>query len=395
MKKKIVAIGLITTLLLGLTACGEASGNATASSADSKTQAEETTTTISAEEVATSDGASVLAGELLDRYVTQEDVVTKEVIEQAIELLKEKYQFEALDELKIQSANWVYVAQGEGWFEDLLGENNTKVASIEGSIGNETQLMARDELHLANRMLYPYLLFKTQGADLTALTISADPDEDIVAILVNADSEYQTFDDLKGGTIGSWNAGCQYVALVELTEDRGWEFGKDWTYSNISNDSLKAALQAGEIDAISVHPLTNFNGSIIDGSFREIENAKEDGTYVNYGGASVSFTSTSFADSHENILKAVLKLRELTNAYIILNEEETAATVQKITRTPAENTIFWNERSAETFFNSQQSLEELISDTDAYQDWLISHVDEFTEENRVDSSSYFNAKFFK
>lgn len=90
--------------------------------------------------------------------------------------------------------------------------------------------------------------------------------------------------------------------MVELTEDRGWKEGTDWTYSNISNDSLKAALQAGEIDAISVHPLTNFNGSIIDGSFREIANAKENGTYVNCGGASVTFTSSSFADENENIL---------------------------------------------------------------------------------------------
>lgn len=384
--KKIAALGLTMTFILGVTACGSSKDNA-----DNSTNTQAQTT----EANAVDDETALLAEELLDRYVTKDDVVTKEVIEKSIELLKEKYQFEKLDELKIQSTNWVYVAQGEGWFDELFGDNNTKVTAVEGSIGNETQLMARDELHIANRMLYPYLLFKTQGADLTALAISADPDEDIVSILVKADSPYQSFDDLKGGTIGSWNAGCQYVALVELTEDRGWKEGTDWTYSNISNDSLKAALQAGEIDAISVHPLTNFNGSIIDGSFREIANAKENGTYVNCGGASVTFTSSSFADENENILKAVLKLRELVNAYIILNEEETAAAVEKITRTPAENTIFWNERSAETFYNSQQPLDELISDTDEYQDWLISHVEEFTEENRVDSSSYFNEKFFE
>lgn len=89
------------------------------------------------------------------------------------------------------------------------------MTAVEGSIGSETQLMARNELHIANRMLYPYLLFKTQGADLTALAISADPDENIVSILVKSDSPYNSFDDLKGSTIGSWNAGCQYVAFAE------------------------------------------------------------------------------------------------------------------------------------------------------------------------------------
>lgn len=384
MKKRVnrfIALGLSISLLAVLTACGNESTSTAAAS--------------TAEVVEVSDDTKAFAEELVGRVVTADDQVTKEVIEAAIPILKEKYSFEELDELKIQSNNWVYVAEGEGWFDKLLADNGTKEVTVEGSIGNETQLMERGELHFANRMLYPYLLFKTQGADLTAISISADPKPEIVTILVNKDSEYQTFEDLKGQTIGSWNAGCQYVALVELTEDQGWEIGKDWNYANISNDSLKAALQANEIAAISVHPLTNFNGSIIDGSFREIANAKEDGTYTNYGGASVSFTTTEFANSHENILKAVSKLRELVNAYIILNEDETAEVVEKINRVPAENTIFWNERSKETFFTAQDSLDQLISDTDAYQDWLISHTDEFTEENRVPSDEYFNTKFFE
>ena len=46
-------------------------------------------------------------------------------------------------------------------------------------------------------------------------------------------------------------------------------------------------------------------------------------------------------------------------------------------------------------YSLSQPLDELISDTDEYWNWLISHVEEFTEENRVDSSSYFNAKFFE
>ena len=44
-------------------------------------------------------------------------------------------------------------------------------------------------------------------------------------------------------------------------------------------------------------------------------------------------------------------------------------------------------------YSLSQPIDELISDTDEYRNWLISHVEEFTEENRVDSSSYFNAKF--
>lgn len=388
MKKRLVKNGSIVAALLlavSLTACGGAENTTT------KTTQQRATT----EAKQVSADADALADELLDRYVTEDDNVTEEVIQAAITKLKEKYSFETLPDLKIQSSSWTYVAQGKGWYEDLLADNGTSVTVVEGSIGNEPQLMERGELHLANRMLYPYLLYKTQGADLTAVGISADPRPEIVSILVNKDSDIQSFDDLKGKTIGSWNAGCQYVALIELTEDEGWTEGKDWHYENISNDSIKTALQAGEIDAISVHPLSNFNGSIIDGSFREIANAKENGTYTNTGGASVSFTTTQFANDYENILKAVLKLRELVNAFILLNPDETGEVVEEITRVPAENSNFWNDRSRETFFASQEGLEKLISDTDTYQDWLIDHTDEFTEDNRVDRAEYFNEKYIK
>ena len=387
MKKQFMKNGsLVAALLLAvsLTACGNNGGTVSEATTEKVAVSEETQGNTDAE---------ALADELLERYVTADDDVTEEVIQAAIRKLKEKYHFESLEDLKIQSSSWAYVAQGKGWYEDLLKDNGTTVTVVEGSIGNEPQLMERGELHLANRMLYPYLLYKTQGADLTAVGISGDPKPEIVSILVNKDSDVQSFDDLKGKTIGSWNAGCQYVALIELTEDKGWEEGKDWHYENISNDSIKTALQAGEVDAIAVHPLSNFNGSIIDGSFREVANAKENGTYTNTGGASVSFTTTQFANDYENILKAVLKLRELVNAYILLNQDETGAVVEKITRVPAENNNFWNERSKETFFASQESVEQLISDTDTYQNWLIDHTDEFSDENRIDSAEYFNEKY--
>lgn len=376
---KVTLFSLAAVLILGLTGCNLKEDTKRASD----TEGSKEVVNVSAEE-------EKLAKELLDRHVTEEDQITEGVIQAAIADLKETYKFEELEEIKIQSTDWAYVSQGKGWFEDLLGDNNTEVTVVEGSIGSEPQLMERGELHLANRMLYPYLLYKSQGADLTAVGISADPNPDIVTILVREDSDIQSFDDLKGKTIGSWSAGCQYVALLELTEERGWVEGKDWTYKNVSNDDIKTALQAGEIDAISVHPLVNFNGAIIDGSFREIANAKEGGTYVSTGGASVSFAPTSFANDYPNILSAVLKLRELVNGYTLLNQEEVAECVEGITRTPVENTIFYWNRSNETFFTAQDSLDNLISDTDKYQQWLIEHVEEFTEENKVEKEDFFD-----
>lgn len=379
---KIVSLGL--TAAIALTACGNGSAGSGTESSSSDVQ----------QTVAATAEDEALAAELLDRNVTPSDVVTPAVIEAAIVKLKDKYEFESLDTLKLGSGGWVYISDKNGWFNELLGDNNTTVAIVEGTVGNEVQLMERDELHLTNRMLYPYLLYKSQGGDLTAVELSEDPAPGIVTILVSKDSDYQSLEDLKGKTIASWKAGCQYVALIEQTIDLGWVEGTDWTYANVSNNDIKTALDAGEVDAISVHPFANINNEIITGNFREIANAKENGVYTNYGGASVTFSSTEFANSHVNILKAILKLRQLVNAYIIQNPEETSKIIEGITRDPAANTAWYNDRSKETFYSASAPLSELIDDTDNYQNWLIENTEEFTEEGRVDKQSFFNTNFF-
>lgn len=380
MKKRNLAILMSALFAISLTATGckgkteepaavtEASRTASAEKTEESTKAAQ-----ESEAKAQTTDAQKLAKELLTRHVKPDDVITEDVIQALITELKSSYQFEKLDNLKIASGEWVYVANGKGWFEDLFGDNNTKVTTVEGTIGNEAQLMERGELHISSRMLYPYLLYKSQGANISAVQLSEDPSPKIVTILVDAKSDINSIEDLKGKTIGSWNAGCQYVALLEQTENLGWKEQKDWTYKNVSQDGLKTALLAGELDAISVHPLTGFNSGIIDGSLREIGNALEGGTYQNYGGATVFFSPTKFAGENVNILKAVLKLHEAVADYILDNEEDAAKVVEGITRTPVENTIFWWERSKETFYASNDTLENITSETDKYQDWLVEH----------------------
>ncbi len=373
--KLIVGIVVVSIVLTG---CASKSGSTPAPTKKPEEQVikedqTETKTPDTDNEVSSKTDAQRFAEELLTRHVTQDDNVTEEVIQELINILKEKYQFEKLDNLKIASAEWVYVADGKGWLNDLYGDNGTKISVVEGTIGNEAQLMERNELHISSRMLYPYLIYKSKGAQISAIQISENPDPKIVTILVNAKSDINSFEDLKGKKIGSWNAGCQYVALIERTEELGWEEGKDWNYVNVSNDGLKTALVAGELDAISVHPLTSFNPGIIDGTLKEIGNAAPDGTYVNNGGASVVFSPTEFAKNNKNILSAFLKIREAIASYILNNEDEAATVVEGITRVPAENTIFWWERSKETFFVSNDTLENLKLGTEKYQNWLVEH----------------------
>lgn len=347
---------------------------------------------VSLTSLAESDPAA-LAKELLTRHVTEEDVVTVEVIEAVIRELKENTEFEAFPELKIGSGDWAYLAEKRGWFEQLFGD--TKVTLVEGTVGNEVQLFERGELDFTGRMLYPYLLYKAQGADIIAIALTQDPDPEIVGIFVNSASDLQSLDDLKGKKVASWKAGCQYIALREQLQDRGWTEDVDYTYVNVSNDNIKTALQAGEVDAISVHPFADYQPLVDSGIFRQIGTAKPNGVYTNYGGASVTFTSKKAANEKTNLLKGVIKLRELVNAYLIQNQEEGAKLVEEITRTPAAGTLFNWERSKKTYYLNGDKLDKIIDDTVNYQQWLIDNIEDFTEENRSDRNDLFDARFFE
>lgn len=396
MKKRLFA-ALLTGLLFvtALTGCksnntADNNSSETAASDLAVTETPETTEAAgdskAAEELSETDS---YAKELISRNITPDDIITEDVIEAAIKELKAEYSFEDVKSIKSASDSFGYIAQKKGWFDELFGDAGIKVENIEGTIGNEAQLMARGDLDFAYRMLYPYLLYRAEGADLTAVQISEHPHAEIVSILVRADSGINTFEDLKGKKIGSWRAGCPYMVLFEKTEKLNWKEGTDWEYVNIPSSEMKTALLAGEVDAISQHPLSSISPVILDGSVKEISNATEDGIYVNGGGSTVVFTTSEFAQENPNIVKAWTKFRDLVNAYIIQNQDAAAAVVESVNRDPAENTEFWWDRSKETLYRSDNSIDQIKEETKAFQDWLIEHGD-ISEDKAIDVNKLFS-----
>ncbi|MDR3248876.1 MAG: ABC transporter substrate-binding protein, partial [Treponema sp.] len=173
---------------------------------------------------------------------------------------------EKLPVLKISARDWNYIANDKGWFKDFT-DNGTKIELVQGVSGNEVQLFARGEVHFTQRMLYPYMLFITQGAPLVAVQGSTHPVVGVTSIMVKTESPYKTLDDLRGKRIASWRASCPYMVLFELTERNGWKEGADWQYVNTRE--YREALIAGETDAISWHPSDNVAALLTTGTARE------------------------------------------------------------------------------------------------------------------------------
>ncbi len=363
MKKRLknaVAIILAASLI---TACGSAnnggSGN-TGNSGNATADAEY------------SDRAIELAKEYLTRHITPEDEIDEEIIGALIQELKATYDFEdGLTEIKVAVEDNSLIAQGKGWFEDLFGSEGIKVTIVEGAENYEEELMARGDLNFANRMLYPFLLNREKGADLVAVWATERPSPEIVDVIVRSDSEYQTFQDLKGKTIATSASSCPYVVTEELIIREGWEVGKD--VNVINTQEYVNALLAGEVDAIIYHPTTTVNPILISGECRVLEVAPEDGVYVGGGGMRVIFTTRDFADSYPNITRAYLKLEEAIQAWEYIDTDAAAAIYESETRIPAENTIYWWNVGKETRFSWTDSKDELQKVTNDFYDWLIEY----------------------
>jgi ABC-type nitrate/sulfonate/bicarbonate transport system substrate-binding protein len=302
------------------------------------------------------------------------------------------FEGEDLKELKVaaEAGDWTYYAQSQNLFEETFGKHGIKVTILQGTIGQESQLMARGDLHFAVRMLYPYLLYRSQGAKVIAVQASKHPEPEIASVIVPNDSPVKTFADLKGKKIASWRAGCPYMVLFERTENEGWKIGQDWEYVNIPPNNQNNALLSGEIDALSAHPLNELAPLLISGNAREVAYALPDGVYVNGGGITVTFAPSDFPEKYPKITKAYIALQETTEQKLLENTDEAASIVESINRTPAEVSKFsWNRFKAT--YKSEFDLDKVKSETQAMQEWLLAHGD---IEKAVNVEELFDARFF-
>jgi ABC-type nitrate/sulfonate/bicarbonate transport system substrate-binding protein len=300
---------------------------------------------------------------------------------------------EKLAELKISAEDWAYIAEAKGWLNESFGKYGIKVTLVQGVSGNEVQLFSRGDVHFTFRMMYPYLLYRTQGADFIAVDVSKHPEPDIASVYVLTESTYQTFDDLKGKKIASWRASCPYMVLFELTERRNWVQGKDWTFISIPSGNNKNALLSKEVAAVSGHLSGDVAPLIVDGLAREIAYPSRDSLYINGGGVTVIFTTSDFAKKYPKITEEYVFVRRKTEHWMLTNLDEGAAIIEEIKRVPPQYSKFVWLRSGSTWESSDLDLATIQKQTKELQDWLIDHGD-IDADKQVDPALLFDSAIF-
>ena len=300
---------------------------------------------------------------------------------------------ESLAEFKIPADDWAFIAQEKGWFKEAFEQYGIKVGLVQGTSGNEAQLISREDLHLAERMIYPYLLYRTQGANLTVVEVSAQPNAEITSILVLKDSPVQTFDELKGKKLASWRASCTYISLYELAEQRNWVHGVDWNYVNLPSGENKNALISKEIDAVSTHISGDVAQLLISNLAREIAHPSEDSVYMCGGGVRVIFTSPEIAHRYPKIIHEYVAVRRKTERWMLTNLDEAAKVIEDIRRVPPDVSKLQWTRWGSAWKTSDLDFETIKKNTKNLQDWLVAHGD-IEASKQMDPADLFDPLYF-
>jgi sulfonate transport system substrate-binding protein len=206
------------------------------------------------------------------------------------------------------------IIKDQGWLEDELGSDVTVnwVQSLGSSKANE--FLRAGSIDVGSTAGSAALLARSNGSPIKTIDVYSQPNWS--AILVPADSDIDSVEDLKGHTIAAATATDPYFFLLQALEEAGLSTD-DVTIENLLHPDGKAALESGAVDAWSgLDPL--LSTSVESGASKVI--------YDNIDFNSYGFLNAteSFIETSPKLAQLVVDAYEKARAYAIANPEEAA-----------------------------------------------------------------------
>jgi len=206
------------------------------------------------------------------------------------------------------------IIKDQGWLEDELGSDVTVnwVQSLGSSKANE--FLRAGSIDVGSTAGSAALLARSNGSPIKTIDVYSQPNWS--AILVPADSDIESVEDLKGHTIAAATATDPYFFLLQALEEAGLS-SDDVTIENLLHPDGKAAVESGAVDAWSgLDPL--LSTSVESGATKVI--------YDNIDFNSYGFLNAteSFIEKSPKLAQLVVNAYEKARAYAIANPEEAA-----------------------------------------------------------------------
>jgi len=206
------------------------------------------------------------------------------------------------------------IIKDQGWLEETFGDKVTvNWLQSAGSAAANDALRA-GSIDVGSTAGSAALLARSNGSPIQAIDIYSQPNW--AAIVVGADSDITTVDDLKGKNIAA-NAGTDpYFFLLQTLEEAG--IGLDEvTITQLAHADGKTALEAGTVDAwAGLDPL--MSASVVNAGSKIIYDNPD---FNSYGFLNATET---FLDASPDLAQVVVSAYEKARAWAAENPDEAA-----------------------------------------------------------------------
>lgn len=212
------------------------------------------------------------------------------------------------------------VIKDQGWLEEALGDDVTVnwVQSAGSNKANEA--LRAGAIDVGSTAGSAALLARSNGSPIQTIDIYSQPNW--AALLVPADSDITSVEDLRGKHIAATKGTDPYFFLLQSLEEHG--VGLDEVVvENLQHADGKAAIEAGAVDAWSgLDPL--LSTSVASGATKVI--------YDNIDFNSYGFLNAteSFLEKSPDLAQLVVNAYEKARAWAEENPEETAAILAEV-----------------------------------------------------------------
>jgi sulfonate transport system substrate-binding protein len=317
---------------------------------------------------------------------------------------------EPLASINLPIEGWTVVAQAKGFFKAEYDKLGTQVNLVDPGtqqlVGAESAMLDRGGLAVAQRMVYPATVQKANGIDAVVVWLSEPSSPARTPILALKSSSIHSVADLAGKNFGSSRISCGWTSPTEILEKANLPLDtKDAQgkvrFTNISNPIAgTAALLSGRIDATATHvALADVAALVRTGEVKVIGTSPENGVYVDAAGRVSYFAMRAFVDKHPSQIRAFLRVRARTVAWIKDNVDEAATIIAKDTRVPFDIAkVGIVDPSEFLYMNGEPSSDVAVAAIKTFQKWYIDHNDDILRSRHLSDAqieAFVDRRFFE
>lgn len=302
-----------------------------------------------------------------------------------------------LTTINLQLQNWTAIAQEKGFFQEEFDKIGIKKVNLIAAgtaelLGAEAAAVGGGALAIAQRMIYPALVHRSNGLDAVIVWESEPSDKYRTPILALKDNKaINSVQDLEGKNFASSRISCYWSAPFEVLTKAGLPLDSRLAkgrvrYQSIDNlNVVTAALLSGQIDATAAHlpPLTVASLWLGD-RVKAVGRSPDDGVYVNGAGRVAYFARSDFADKYPEVIKAFLVARDRTRDWSFAHVDEASRIIAEKTRIPYEVAKFQlTDPSQYEFMAGERNSNTVRKTIKEFQEWYVANGDDILVDHKL------------